>query len=159
MSTEHIKRVGIGLGASFVVALLFSLYTAPPTRPENTTIPFNRQTPREVRTPTRNESLETLKQFQKTDFYRTIIDNNIFRPLGWRPPRPIEPYRLIGTILPRAANTAPKAIIQSTAGQKTYIVSLGDTLAADTEVVSIESKSVTLSRNGEQRTLKLPIGF
>ena len=32
----------------------------------------------------------------QSDFYRTIIDNNLFRPLGWTPPRPIEPYRLIG---------------------------------------------------------------
>ena len=30
-------------------------------------------------------------------YYRTIIDNNLFRPLGYRtPPRPIEPYRLLG---------------------------------------------------------------
>ena len=31
---------------------------------------------------------------------RTIIDNNLFRPLGWTPPRPKEPYRLLGTLLP-----------------------------------------------------------
>ena len=24
---------------------------------------------------------------ENTDYYRTIIDNNIFRPLGWRPPK------------------------------------------------------------------------
>ena len=159
MSTHHLKRIGIGLGAGFVVALLFSLYTAPPTHPENTTIPFNRQTHPEVRTPTRNEDLETLKQFQKTDFYRTIIDNNIFRPLGWRPPRPIEPYRLIGTLLPRAANIPPKAIIQTTAGNKTYIVSLGERLDASTRVVSISAKSVRLSSGGQKRTLRLKVGF
>ena len=28
--------------------------------------------------------------------YRLIIENNLFRPLGWTPPRPTEPYRLIG---------------------------------------------------------------
>ncbi len=26
----------------------------------------------------------------------TYIDNNLFRPLEWTPPRPIEPYRLLG---------------------------------------------------------------
>ena len=88
-------------------------------------------------------------------FYRTIIDNNLFRPLGWRPPRPVEPYRLLGTILPRRANTPPKAIIQTTAGNKTYIVSIGETLDASTEVVSIESKSVVLQTNGQKRTLRL----
>ena len=97
--------------------------------------------------------------FDSESFYRTIIDNNLFRPLGWRPPRPIEPYRLIGTILPRAANTPPKAILQTTTGNTTHIVSLGEQIDASTEVVSIESKQVVLSADGQQRTLKLPSGF
>ena len=88
-------------------------------------------------------------------YYRTIIDNNLFRPLGWTPPRPTEPYRLIGTILPRSENTPPQAILQSTTGQKNYVVTIGETLDASTEVVSIESKQVTLSSNGQQRTLRL----
>ena len=92
-------------------------------------------------------------------YYSTIIENNLFRPLGWTPPRPIEPYRLIGTKLSRDGNTPPQAILQSTAGDKIYIVSIGETLDASTEVVSIESKQVVLSTNGEQRTLHLPIGF
>ena len=100
-----------------------------------------------------------VSDWRADQFYRTIIDNNLFRPLGWTPPRRVEPYRLIGTILPRSANTPPKAIIESTAGQKTYIVSIGEPLDASTEVVSIESKSVRLSTNGEQRTLHLPSGF
>ncbi|MDE0014549.1 MAG: hypothetical protein OXU51_00060 [Candidatus Poribacteria bacterium] len=41
-------------------------------------------------------------------YYRTIIDNNLFRPLGWTPPQPIEPYRLLGTKLARDANTPHK---------------------------------------------------
>ena len=97
--------------------------------------------------------------FDSFAYYRTIIDNNIFRPLGWTPPRPQEPYRLLGTILPRDANTPPQAILQSTAGQKTYIVSTGEKLDASTEVVSIEGKQVTLSTNGEQHTLYLPRVF
>ena len=96
--------------------------------------------------------------FDTASFYRTIIDNNLFRPFGWTPPRPTEPYRLIGTILPIDVNTPPRAILQSTAGNKTYIVTTGETLDAETEVVSIAGKHVTLSRNGEQRTLRLPPG-
>ena len=34
-------------------------------------------------------------------YYRTIIENNLFRPIGWTPPRPKEPYRLLGTLLPQ----------------------------------------------------------
>ena len=92
-------------------------------------------------------------------YYRTIIDNNLFRPLGWTPPHLVEPYCLIGTVLARDANIPPKAIIESTAGNTTYIVSIGEKIDASTEVVSIESKQVTLSTDGEQRTLHLPIGF
>ena len=88
-------------------------------------------------------------------FYRTIIDNNLFRPLGWTPPRPTEPYRLIGTILPRDANMPTQAILESIAGNKTYIVSTGEKLDASTKVVSIQGKAVTLSTNEEQRTLRL----
>ena len=98
-------------------------------------------------------------EFASDAFYRTIIDNNLFRPLGWRPPRPIEPYRLIGTILPHDKNTPPKAIIETTAGQKTYIVTIGDKIETHTEVVDIQPKQVTLSTDEKQRTLKLPIRF
>lgn len=98
--------------------------------------------------------------FDSETYYQTIIDNHLFRPLGWRPPRPIEPYRLIGTILPRSeTHTPPQAIIQTTTGQQTYIVSTGENLDASTEVVSIAGKSVVLSTDGEQRTLRLRLVF
>ena len=32
----------------------------------------------------------------EVSYYRPIIEQNLFRPLSWVPPRPIEPYRLIG---------------------------------------------------------------
>lgn len=92
-------------------------------------------------------------------FLRTIIDNNLFRPLGWRPPRPREPYRLIGTILPRDENTYPRAILQTTAGNKTYIVTIGDNLDTNTQVVSLQHKQVVLETDGKQRTLRLSIRF
>ncbi|MYK23219.1 hypothetical protein F4054_13295 [Candidatus Poribacteria bacterium] len=101
----------------------------------------------------------TTPEFDAESFCRTIIENNLFRPLGWTPPRPKEPYRLIGTLLPRSAHTPPKAILQSTTGEKTYIVSVGEKIDAATEVISIESKAVTLSREGQSRTLRLRIGF
>ena len=50
-------------------------------------------------------------QSPQSEFYPTIIDNNLFRPLGWTPPRPVEPYRLLGTILPTDEKTPPQAII------------------------------------------------
>ena len=103
----------------------------------------------------RRDARLTPAVFDVEAFKRTIIDNNLFRPLGWTPPRPTEPYRLIGTILPRSENTPPKAIIQTTAANTTHIVSIGDRLDADTQIVTIQPKQVTLSTNGEKRTLTL----
>lgn len=92
--------------------------------------------------------------FPSDPFYRTIIDNNPFRPLGWTPPRPSESYRLLGTIrFPRDVNIPPKAILQTTPGNTTYIVALGEMLDADTEVVNICQKQITLETNGQQRTV------
>ena len=129
--------------------LLWVLLTHPtpaPTRKEN------RAPEKQALT---HRSPDTLSDFQNTDFYRTIIDNNLFRPLGWQPTPPRDPYRLIGTKLLRDADSPAQAILQSTTGHQTYIVTLGETLAADTEVVDIQPKQVTLSTNGRKRTLKL----
>ena len=95
----------------------------------------------------------------QSDFYRTIIDNNLFRPLGWTPARPVEPYRLLGTILPRDGHTPPQAILQATATHKTHIVTTGDSLDADTEVVEIQAKQIRLETAGQQKTLHLKSGF
>lgn len=133
-------------GAFFLLAIVFVvrvLSPSPPIKERTETEPRRVQ-----RTP--SPVLEVSKAY-----YQTIIDNNLFRPLGWTPPRPVEPYHLIGTKLVTDAHTPPQAILQSTATQKTYIVSVGENLDASTSLVSIESKQVTLSTNGEQRTLRL----
>ena len=93
--------------------------------------------------------------FDSESFYRTIIENNLFRPLGWSPPRPKEPYRLLGTVLPTDDSMPPKAILQTTAGNTTYIVMPGNKIDVSTEVVSIEGKAVTLETEGQRRTLRL----
>ena len=97
----------------------------------------------------------TLSDFQTSKFYRTLIDNNLFRPLGWQPPRPREPFRLLGTIIPKDGITGAQAILQTTRGKTTYIVTRGDTLGAGTTVIDIQAKQVTLEKAGQQRTLKL----
>ena len=104
-------------GAFVLLLSVFWAFFRPPAETETLTIkgtPYSPQYKGVDRTP---------PVFDSEAFYRTIIDNNLFRPLGWTPPRPIEPYRLIGTILPRSANTPPKAIIQTTTGNQTHIVS------------------------------------
>ena len=112
-----------------------------------------------LETSSRAVAIPPVVAFDSDAYYRPILEYNLFRPLGWTPPRPIERYRLIGTILPRSTNRLPQAIIETTAAKKRYIVSIGETLDASTEVISIEGKAVTLSTNGQQRTLHLRIGF
>ena len=95
--------------------------------------------------------------FDAKTYYSIIVENNLFHPLGWTPSRPIDPYRLLATIIPTVGNAPPKAIIQS--GHQTYIVTPDKRLGADTKVVDIRAKQVTLSKNGIHRTLQLPLAF
>ena len=134
-------------GAFVLLVTLFFALQTPTIETQSVTV-IEPPPPRRVR-------LTMPPVFETEAYYRTIISNNLFRPLGWTPPHPTEPYRLIGTILPRDANMPPQAILESIAGNKTYIVSTGEKLDASTKVVSIQGKAVTLSTNGEQRTLRL----
>ena len=92
-------------------------------------------------------------------YYLPIVENNLFHLLGWRPKRPIERYRILGTLIPTIDNAPPKAIIQMTVGGQTYIVTPGQELDVNTEVTDIQSKQVTLSKDGTHRTLQLPNAF
>lgn len=89
------------------------------------------------------------------DFYRTILDNNLFHPLGWRPARPREPYRLLGTLIPCDGKSQAQAILQKNPAGKTYTVTIGDRLDGDIIVIDIQTKQVTLEKAGQRRTLIL----
>ena len=90
-------------------------------------------------------------------YYRVIIDNNIFRPLGWRPKKVVFPYQLIATIVYKKRKN-PIATIQNTTSNKTIFVSPGDTFD-DITVIAIRAKQVTLSRLGKEITLNLRFKF
>ena len=83
---------------------------------------------------------DTLKNFQQSEFYRTIIDKNLFRPLDWTPSRQKESYRLLGTLIPTDKNAPPQAILQSTATRTTHIVRIYDTLDTNTTITDIQPK-------------------
>ena len=153
MSTKHLKRIAgfCVLLCLFIYLCLIAIRLTPPT------IQLQTQTPT-PRSPAPRFSLTT-PEFDSEAYYRTIIDNNLFRPLGWTPSRPQEPYRLLGTIIPIDAKIPPKAIIQNTIGNQTYIVTIGDTLDTDTHVTDIQTKHVTLKKNGQQRQLTLKSSF
>ena len=148
------RACSLSIAGAFLLlgTLVFAFLTPLPIETQNVKV-IEPSHPRRVR-------LAYPAVFETEAFYRTIIDNDLFRPLGWTPPRPKEPYRLLGTLrFPIDANTPPKAILQSTAGDRLLIVSPSETLDALTEVVSIEPKQVTLSTDGQTRMLYLPMGF
>lgn len=87
-------------------------------------------------------------------FYRTIIENNIFAPLGWKPKKPTPIYRLIGTRIPIGQEIKATAILQETSGESTMrIVSIGTKLGEDTYVVDIQPKQIVLKKG----KLRIPI--
>jgi len=144
--------ISIGVGSG-VVLLLFVLLTHTPPKIEIQVETID-VSPRVFRSRSTTPH-DSLTDFQKTEFYRTIVDNNLFHPLGWTPPHPREPYRLIGTLIPRTENTPKQAILQKTPAGRTYTVRIGNKLDADTTVTDIQSKQVTLQRNGQHRTFTL----
>ena len=156
MFTFLLKSFAIACGTSIILILplLFANTQHLPSTPPNKTVSVS--TPRSTtKRPPLTKDRKAEVPFQETEFYRTIIDNNIFRPLGWRPERPKEPFRLLGTRIPTDGKASPQAIIQATQGNKTYIVTTGDTLFKDTTITDIQPKQVTLEKFGHRRTLKV----
>ena len=116
--------------------------------------------PTPPRTPTLHKdtpgATDTLRAFQHTDFYRTIVQNNLFHPLGTRSEPRASQYRLLGTTTPPDGSIGGTAFLQHTdATDKGIIaVTLGKRLGAAT-VVDIQPKQITLDAAGYQTTLKL----
>lgn len=156
MLTFLLKRLVIacGVGIILILPLLFANTQHRPASLPNKTIKVN--TPRNSQKPSSViKDRDTETSFQETEFYRTLINHNLFRPLGWRPARPKESFRLLGTRIPTDGKTPPQAIIQATPGNKTYILTTGDTFFKDTTVTDIQLKQVTLEKAGHRSTLKL----
>ena len=151
------KSVYLVFGVCFGLAvfLIVSFHMPPQPRSqrpvtsesESVQFPLDRTQPRR-----KTESV----RFQDTDFYRTIIDNNLFRPLGWTPPRPVSPYRLLGTLVSGATDGVwvSKAII-AVRGE-VRVVEIGDSLDSETKVLGIDRHSVLLETSGKEQVLTLP---
>ena len=155
MFQKHLKYIAIICGIGILI--LFSLWNigAQPPALSKPRAKFTRQKGT-TRHPRHTHVQESLTPFQKSDFYRTIVDNNIFRPLGWTPQRPREGYRLLGTILPTGGKGGvPKAILEDTLRKQNRTLMIGDKLDADTTLIDIQPKQVTLEKSGQQRTVHL----
>ena len=107
--------------------------------------------------PEQNHAAEYLtpeeQSWRESAFYRTIIENNIFRPLGWTPPKPTPVYRLLGTVI-STDGTGVQAILQEIASERLHFLTVGDKVG-DAMVTEILSKQVTLDNAGQAVMLKM----
>ena len=89
---------------------------------------------------------------ENPDYYRTIVDNNIFRPLGWRPPNKEPEYSFIGTFVGKNGAKSEASVLERRSN-KFYIVSIGDSVG-DAVVKEISDKEIILDKDGESITLR-----
>lgn len=87
------------------------------------------------------------------EYYKSIVDNNLFKPLGWKGDEKRGPaFRLVGTVI--AKGKAPRALIFEFAKNTTHYVAMGDKIGNAT-VKSIDEKSVMLNQDGEELKLNI----
>jgi len=86
------------------------------------------------------------------EYYKVIVDNNLFRPLGWRPPNNKPRYTLIGTWISSNSMIA-KALILEQRSNQTYYVSIGEKVGEAT-VEGIKSNQVSLDLSGDIKMIK-----
>ena len=88
------------------------------------------------------------------DFYQVIITNNLFRPLGYRKPRPPPPYQLVATVTNHEGGTN-KALLRRSKDGRMYYVGIGEVFDG-AKVERIGPKSVTLLIEGQSKKFRLP---
>ena len=86
------------------------------------------------------------------DFYKVLVDNNLFRPLGYRKRKPGSPFELIATVVDRETDKS-KALIRSNSDQKIYYVGVGEEFAS-AKVEMIESLKVKLLHDGKSKEFR-----
>lgn len=87
------------------------------------------------------------------DFYKVIVTNNLFRPLGYRKPIPGPVFELLATVISHKSGKS-KALLRNNKDRKTYYVGVGEKLVGAL-VEKIEPDSVTISRNGKSEEFRL----
>ena len=89
---------------------------------------------------------------ENTAFYRTIIDHNLFRPLGWTPPNNEPSYSLASTAV-NENGVISQATLLERRSNRYHFVTVGTKLG-DITVKEIQDGKVTLDKAGEAITLK-----
>lgn len=86
------------------------------------------------------------------DFYSVIIENNLFRPLGWRKPNRDPDYALIATWIGTQGPVA-KALVMERKSSQLYYVGKGEKVG-DAIVENIAANQVSLKASDNIVTLK-----
>ncbi len=89
-------------------------------------------------------------------FYKVIIDNNLFRPLGYRRAKPGPPFELIATVVNRNSGGS-KALIRSNADRQVYYVGVGEEFAG-AKVEMIEPLKVKVFHHGNSQEFRASTG-
>ena len=85
-------------------------------------------------------------------FYKTIIDNDLFRPLGWMPPNNEPSYRLEGTAV-NQNGVISQATLLELRSNRYHFVTIGTELDGMT-VKDIQAKQIILDKEGETVTFR-----
>ena len=86
------------------------------------------------------------------DYYRVIIENNLFRPLGWQRPNRNPDYALIATWI-GTRGTVAKALVTERKSNQLYYVARGEKVG-DAIIEKIEPNQVSLKVSDDIVTLK-----
>ena len=86
------------------------------------------------------------------DFYRVIIENNLFRPLGWQRPNRDPEYALVATWIGTQGPVA-KALVMERKSSQLYYVAQGEKVG-DAIVENIAANQVSLNTSDNIVTLK-----
>ena len=95
---------------------------------------------------------QTVKRESVGDFYRVIIDNNLFRPLGWRKPNRDPEYALVATWI-GTKGTVAKALVMERKSSQLYYVARGEKVG-EAIVENIAANQVSLKASDDIVTLK-----
>ncbi len=86
------------------------------------------------------------------NFYRVIVENNLFRPLGWQKPNSEPQYTLIATLIEPEGNT-DRAFLMDRKSNQSYYVAIGEKVG-DAVVKDIKSNQVILYKVGDIMTIR-----
>ncbi len=98
-----------------------------------------------------NQASNRASSNDNSDYYQVIIDNSLFRPLGWKPPNEEPEYTLLGTVIDSIGDNSQAFVVEKRTDQF-YILTVGEKIG-DAVVEEIEEKQITLYKNGEAITL------